>query len=63
MILFSPSSENPLLNERQAERIGEVIGTLQEQSSNEGFGFAALHEVSDIGSRVLTAESSVLGSG
>lgn len=62
MILFSPSSESPLINEKQIERINEVVGTLQEQSSNEGFGFAALHEVAQIGTRVLAAETAVAGS-
>lgn len=61
MILFTPSRDSPLLNEKQAERIDEAVATLKEQSDNEGFGFTALHGVPEIGARVITAETQVQG--
>lgn len=61
MILFTPSRSSPLVNEKQIERVDEALASLKEQADNEGFGFVALQDVPDIGARVLTAESGVLG--
>ncbi|WP_421929825.1 hypothetical protein [Neoaquamicrobium sediminum] len=62
MILFTPAGNSPLVNEKQLERVNEAVSNLKEQSDNEGFGFVALHDVPDIGERILTAESRVQGS-
>jgi hypothetical protein len=62
MILFTPSKDGPLISEKQVERVDEALANLKEQSDNEGFGFFALHDVPDIGARILTAESQTIGS-
>jgi hypothetical protein len=62
MILFTPPKDSPLVSEKQLERVDEALASLKEQSDNEGFGFFALHDVPDIGARILTAESQTIGS-
>ncbi len=56
MIVFTPPRNSPLLNEKQSERLDEALGDLTEQSGREGFGFIALHDVPDIGRRLLSTE-------
>lgn len=62
MILFTPPRNSPLINEKQVERMDEALSNLKEQSDNEGFGFVALHDVPDIGMRILVAETQTIGS-
>jgi hypothetical protein len=56
MIIFTPPRNSPLLNEKQVERLDEALSDLTDQSGREGFGFIALHDVPDIGQRLLLAE-------
>ena len=56
MIVYSPSIDDPLLSEKQYDRIDEVIKELTRQSTSEGLGFRASSDVKGIGDRVLAAE-------
>ncbi len=57
MIIFTPPRDSPLLNEGHLERLDEALGELTDQSQREGFGFQAMHEVADIGQRVMLGEA------
>lgn len=57
MIVFTPSRNSPLLNEKQVERLDEALGELTLQSDREGFSFRAMHDVPNIGARLLQAEA------
>jgi hypothetical protein len=56
MIIFTPARNSPLLSGKQVERLDEALGDLTEQSEREGFSFIALHDVPDIGQRLLRTE-------
>jgi hypothetical protein len=57
MVIFSPPPNNPILNEKQSERLSEALDELGSQAKSEEFGFASLHDVAAIGDRLLRAEA------
>lgn len=59
MLLYTPHSTSPLLTEVQSDRLGEAIQDLSDQSVREGFTLLALHDVPEIGARVLGAEAAL----
>lgn len=61
MIIFAPSRDSPLVNDKQIERLDEALRDLTEQSKKEGFDLIAHSAVDAIGKRVVTAESAVSG--
>ncbi len=58
IILFTPPLDIAFINEKQTDRIDDALGSLREQSTNEGLGFLALGAVHDIGGRIIKSESS-----
>lgn len=59
MIIFTPSFDSPLINERQVDRLDEALEELTDQSTREGFALSAMHGVAEIGKRLLEAEAPV----
>ena len=57
MIVFTPPRNSPLVTEAQQERLDDALSTLGEQSKSEGFDLLAMHEVPEIGRRVLEGEA------